>query len=389
MDLRRRSSRNAGDRVTAAGNPTSSSAVQTSTTYSKKTTLTSIMASIKKTRSKTPSVKRKGEAEKFDRKSKKSRMGEEPTSEELHALGEEITLLLHPVISQVDTIIKAFPKYKTEEWFETLQTLRQLIPTLIDKVKSREELSERPELRPIEREGKPFGLPNVDRDLVEENLKDLEACFKKVINQCKEEELPAPSTYCLGSQYRRYQFDSRTAVRDGRVGTIPIALELLHSSFRIFTYWSFQNPYPLPGSPAYSQETRPIDEDVFINTYRAANELLLSMPQLYTSHDDRLHDFRTALLLIFPQNEEYEWLSNSPVGSSLGRVDLLYQYKNPKGPPIPLIFVEIKLELGEGGNPFWQNHRLYQSYTKKNLQSRRNGAPVFFVQLCGMSSIVL
>ena len=44
----------------------------------------------------------------------------------------------------------------------------------------------------------------------------------------------------------------------------------------------------------------------------------------------------------------------------------------------------MKLELGEGGNPFWQNHRLYQSYMKENMKSRHNGAPVFLIQLCGM-----
>ena len=64
------------------------------------------------------------------------------------------------------------------------------------------------------------------------------------------------------------------------------------------------------------------------------------------------------------------------------KVDLVYHCKKTL---VPLIFVEVKLELGEGGNPFWQNHQLYQSYTKENMQSHRNGAPIFFVQLCGMS----
>jgi hypothetical protein len=355
------------------------------------------MASIKKTRSKTSTstgVKRKGLAETVDQKSKKTRMGEEPTSEELRALGEEITLLLEPVIAQVDTIIKAFPQYRDQQWFKALQTRQLLIPTLSTKVKSRDGLSTRPELKPIEREGSPFKLPGADMqapdcDLVDENLKDLDDCFKKVIDQSQElQELPAPSIYCLSTQYRRFQSNPRTAVHDGRAGTPPIALELLHFSFRTFTYWSFHNPYPLPGSPAHSQDTRPIDEDAFIKVYQAANQLLLSMPQLYKSHDDRLDDFRTALLLIFPNNEVYEWVSSMATGSSgpaaRYKVDLVYRHRRNR---IPLFFVEVKLELGEGGNPFWQNHRLYQSYTKENIQSRRNGAPVFFIQLCGMTSL--
>jgi len=400
MDLRRRSSRNARDHVTAAGNPASSSAVQTSTSknsYSKKTTLTSIMASIKKTRSKASTstgVKRKGQAEMVGQKSKKTRMGEEPTSEELRALGEEITLILEPVIAQVDTVIKAFPQYQDQKWFKSLQSRQLLIPTLSTRLKSRDALSTRPELYPIGRIGSPFELPDAGmqapgRDLVDENLKDLDACFKKAIDQSQElQELPAPSIYCLSPHYRRFQSNPRTAVRDGRAGTPPIALELLHLSFRTFTYWSFHNPYPLPGSPAHSQDARSIDEDAFIKVYQAANQLLLSMPQLYKSHDDRLDDFRTALLLIFPNNEDYEWVSSMPTGScgpaSRYKVDLVYRYRRNR---IPLFFVEVKLELGEGGNPFWQNHRLYQSYTKENIQSRQNGAPVFFIQLCGMTSL--
>lgn len=402
MDLRRRSSRNAGDHVTAA---TSSSAVQTSTSknsysknsYSKKTTLTSIMASIKKTRSKTSTstgVKRKGQAESVGQKPKKTRMGEEPTPEELRALGEEITLLLEPLLKQMDTIIKAFPLYHDQPWFKALEIRRLLISTLSDKVKSRDALSTRPELKPIEREGSPLGPSEADmqapyRDLVLENLKDLDDCFKTVIDQSQElQELPAPSIYCLGTQYRRFQSNPRTAVRDGRAGTPPIALELLHLSFRTFTYWSFHNPYPLPGSPAHSQDKRSIDVDAFIKVYQAANQLLLSMPQLYKSHDDRLDDFRTALLLIFPNNEDYEWVASMATGSvgpaARYKVDLVYRYRHTR---IPLFFVEVKLELGEGGNPFWQNHRLYQSYTKENKQSRQNGAPVFFIQLCGMTSL--
>jgi hypothetical protein len=226
-----------------------------------------------------------------------------------------------------------------------------------------------------------------DRVFVQQKFNDLDACLRDVINQSEViPAAPAPSTYCFSSQYKRAQSNSQLAVRDGRMGTAPLALELLHPSFRIFTYWSSINPYPLPGSPEIDE--RKIDKKSFIKAYQAANVLLHSMPQFYSSHDDRLRDFHKALVLVFPENEEFEWCMNAPADQGLSstkvsyRVDIVYRYKKTK---IPLIFVEVKLELGEGGNPFWQNHRLYQAYTDANPKSRFNGAPVFFIQLCGMN----
>lgn len=337
------------------------------------------------------SLKRKGQPEKVGAKSKKKpRMDEELTQEESLALSQEVSQLLQPLQDQLDHIIKAFPQYQQEPWYKTLETRRELLPALSTRVKSRDELLTRPELNPFIRIGLPFTSPGGDwaeseLQLVQVKLDDLDTCLKKAIDQSQEP--PAPSTYCLGAPYRRSQLNPRMGVRDGRTGTAPVALELLHISFRTFTYWSFLSPYPLPGSPAHSKETRSIDKDAFINVYQAANQLLLSMPQLYTSHDDRLDDFKKALLLIFPENDNYEWCQNMPADQGLSeglpvkyRIDIVYRHKRNR---VPLIFIEVKLELGEGGNPFWQNHRLYQSYTKENLKSRRNGAPVFLIQLCG------
>lgn len=354
---------------------------------------------MQKSNTKTPSrmatssaLKRKSQSEKVVSKAKKkTRMAEELTQEETIALNEEVSKLLKPLQDQLESVIKAFPQFQQETWYKALVTRRELIPALINQVKSRDELLTRPELNRFTRKGVPFTLPEAERTeseyrLVRVKLDDLDACLRKAIDQSREP--PAPSTYCLGTPYRRSQLNPQTVVRDGRsMGTAPVALELLHISFRTFTYWSFLDPYPLPGSPSQSKETRSIKKDDFINVYQAANQLLLSMPQLYTSHDDRLEDFKKALLLIFPENEDFEWCHNSPadMGVSDGhpvkyRVDIVYRCRQNH---IPLIFVEVKLELGEGGNPFWQNHRLYQSYTKANLKRRRNGAPVFLIQLCG------
>ena len=268
---------------------------------------------------------------------------------------------------------------------------QQLIPLLSGQLRSQEDLSKRPELAPFSRRGFPFTLPEAERPgsqykFVEAKFMDLDGCLKNIFKQSQEP--PAPLTYCLGAPYRRSQLNPWMAVRDGCMGTAPVALELLHISFRTFTYWSFVNPYPLPGSPTCLQERREI-----INVYQATNQLLFSMPQLYTSHDDRLDDFKKALLLIFPESDSYEWCQNMPADQALPdgspvkyKIDIIYWHKWTH---VPLIFVEVKLELGKGGNPFWQNNHLYQSYMKKNMKSHHNGAPVFLLQLCGMTILHL
>jgi hypothetical protein len=364
---------------------------------SKKTTATIQKISSKKTTSgsksaTSTSLKRRDQPEKVGQTKKKPRMGEELTEEEELILGQEVSQLLQPLQDQLVQVIKAFSHYHKEDWHQRLETRQQLIPLLCGQVRSRKDLSKRPELAPFSRRGLPFTLteaerPGSDYELVEAKFMDLDGCLQKIFEQSQEP--PAPSTYCLGAPYRYSQSNPEMFVRDGRMGTAPVALELLHAAFRTFTYWSFLDPYPLPGSPARSKEKREINNDVFIKVYQTANQLLFSMPQLYSSHDDRLHDFQKALLLIFPENDFYEWCHNIPADQGLPdgsrvkyKVELVYRNKQTR---VPLIFVEVKLELGEGGNPFWQNHRLYQSYTKKNMKSRHNGAPVFLIQLCGMT----
>jgi hypothetical protein len=392
----RSSSRHAGDHVTAAAGiviPKSKSTVQPSTTgrsRSKKTIVTRMKTSIKNkpTGSKT-SFKRKGQPENVGHETTKRSRTEDDE------LLEEVSQLLEPVRFRLDVIIEAFPQYQHEKWYQALETRKVLISNLHLEVESRDGLSMRPELSSFSREGLPFTLPEADRDksdyaLVQVKLDDLEISFRKAIAQLQVHDAPAPSTYCLRSAYKDCQLDSHMAVRDGRTGTVPVALELLHISFRTFTYWSFLNPYPLPGSPAWKKEKRLIDEDkdAFIKVYQAANQLLFSMPHFYDTHDDRLFDFKKALQLIFPEDGDFEWSHSAPADQGLSNVSNKYKidivYRN-KETSIPLIFAEVKLELGEGGNPFWQNHRLYQSYTKSNPESRRNGAPVFLIQLCGMT----
>ena len=157
-----------------------------------------------------------------------------------------------------------------------------------------EEFGSRPELCSFRRAGLPFTLAEEERDesdykLIEAKFIDLERCLRDIVSETKEP--PAPSTYCLSRPYRLSQFNPQMTVHDGHTGTAPVALELLHLSFRTFTYWSFINLYPLPGSPAYLKKTRQINKKAFIRVYQAVNQLLFSMPQLYTAHDDRLGNF--------------------------------------------------------------------------------------------------
>jgi hypothetical protein len=332
----------------------------------------------------TSSSKRKDQPEKTrERNKKKMRMDEEEDDEVEEKV---VSKILQSLEEQFDKVIKVFnEEFGKESWHRELVLRRNLISLLKDGI-GRKSLSTRAELNPLHRKGISETDPAF-REFVQEKFDDLDACLKNAINQSQAAQAaPAPSTYCLAKHYRYAQSKPQMAVRDGRMGTAPLALELLHPSFRIFTYWSSINPYPLPGSP--KTDNREIAKDSFINVYQAANELLHSMPQFYPSHDDRLNDFQKALLSVFPENEEYEWTLNTPADQGLSsetvtyRVDMVYRYKITC---IPIIFVEVKLELGEGGNPFWQNHRLYQSYAEKNPKSRFNGAPVFFVQLCGMN----
>jgi hypothetical protein len=340
----------------------------------------------------TLSVKRKDQPGRVDQHTQKKPKIDEYTEDELLLLRDQISEVLKPLQDQLHAIINAFPQYREERWYKALETRRQLLQVLPSQVQCWEDFALRPEFASFRRAGLPFTLAEEDRgdsdyELIEAKFIDLERCLRDTVGETKEP--PAPSTYCFGRPYRRSQYNPQMTVRDGRTGAAPVALELLHFSFRTFTYWSFINPYPLPGSPAYLRETRQIDKKAFIRVYQVANQLLFSMPQLYTAHDDRLGDFKKALLLIFPDNDDYHWCNNMSADQNLSesgpvryKVDLVYRHGQHR---VPLIFVEVKLELGEGGNPFWQNHRLYQSYIKKNLRARHNGAPVFLVQLCGMT----
>lgn len=378
MDLRR-SFGHAGDHVTAPAvffSSTSSSALSAvkTSTHKKTTTFTSMNK---------PSKKMSSGGKSDILKRKTSKVGEKSTKRSKTADEEDLDVsnILRGLQAEINVTLATFTRYEADDWYQDLKARSQLLPSLASgnipmTLKS---LVQHEELKPFKE------LPPhcSDDDLLKRKMKDLEILRKEITDISV--ELPAPSTYCLGASYRRVKMDPMmTTVRDGRQEpSFPVALELLHSSFRAFTYFSFVDPIPLPGSPAYSKEERLNLEDkkTFTNVYQAANRLLHSMPQLYDSHDDRLQDFLKALREIFPPDDTYEWSINTTTTTDRYRADAVYRNKLTG---VPVIYVEVKTELGEGGNPFWQNHRVYQSYTENPKNDCSNGAPVFLVQLCGL-----
>jgi hypothetical protein len=296
------------------------------------------------------------------------------------------TEALDPLLKEISTVLKAFSdEHKDEKWYKRLKLRYSLLSTVTSNITTRRDLAGRKEMEeficpPIEElsQETQCNHPNLCT-----KFDDIERLRKNAISHALEPV--APSVYCFHRAYHRYQLDPRTAVRAGRPGPYPIPLELLHPAFRTYTYWSVLNPVATPGC---SDEGEFIDLDTRMELEECISMLRHSMPQFYSSHDGRLRAFLDALKKIFPENSQYEWCINEPANvvdptdsQSPYKIDIVYRYKTTR---IPLIFVEVKLEMGEGGDPFWQNNRLYQSFITEP-QVRETEAPVFFVQLCGMT----
>jgi len=321
--------------------------------------------------------------QKRDKKSKGKGM-EEDGSEDV--VFKDVTQVLDPLLEEIFNILDAFSDdHKNILWYKNLKLRHSLLSIVTSNITTRRDLAGRQELKDS------FICPPIHElppetqchyEALKTKFTDIEKHRNKAIAQALEPV--APSLYCLYRAYHVYQLDSRMAVRAGRPGPYPIPLELLHPAFRTYTYWSVVNPVAKPGC---SDETKFIDIDTRIQLEECIRMLQQSMPKLYSAHDERLRAFLDALKKIFPENREYEWCMNEPANvvdsdiQSRYKIDIVYRYKTTR---IPLIFVEVKLEMGEGGDPFWQNNRLYQTYIK-DPRVLATGAPVFFVQLCGMT----
>jgi len=163
-----------------------------------------------------------------------------------------------------------------------------------------------------------------------------------------------------------------------------LSLELFHPVFRTFMTWAVHN--------STSSEDLNYDEKTSIQVDRCVRTLQQTMPQIFSTHDAQQKAFLEAFLEAFPQSTMFEWcqnepadLLNSPGNQTKHKINLVYRHKKTL---VPLIFVEVKLEMGEGGDPFWQNNRLYQTYIELCPDVRKTGAPVFFVHLCGNMTFI-
>jgi len=291
----------------------------------------------------------------------------------------EATKILFPLLNEIEGILGHFGHaHQGDPWYNNLKLRCNLLGDIPNNIEIRKDLADRAELK------LPFDCPSQDalaegtaenHPLLQNKFKDLEKHREAIIRRGLEPV--APSAYCLRRAYVSYQLDGRTAIRAGRPGPFSLPLELFHSAFRTYTGWV-----------VHKSDSFQSDEN-FIALDRCVRTLQDTMPQFFATHDERQKAFLEALLEVFPQNDLYGWFQNEPAdllnpphNRSKHKIDLVYLHKLTR---IPLIFVEIKLEMGEGGDPFWQNNRLYKTLIDSCPPVRKSGAPVFFLHLSGMT----
>ncbi|KAF8906953.1 hypothetical protein CPB84DRAFT_1844088 [Gymnopilus junonius] len=333
-----------------------------------------------------------------DDPSQSTRKKQKEDEDNLEDQASEIAELIGPLIEELEGIIRTFVEYKDEPWYKDLVLRSQLIPMLPLTVTHRLELVDRPELKAFRFSSADTFTFSPDKDVPDGyeysynmlliKFRDLDRHRRIAISSSFQP--PAPSTYCLYPTYKLWQLRyPQAAVRDGCATDFPLPLELFHHAFRVFTYWATW-PLPLLGSSTPDKRKGlNINLEDRIRVFQAVNELLQVMPCFFSAHDDRLRAFRLAFQNCFRVDEgsDYQWVLSEPAdqGTSQGsvkyRVDAVYRHKRSL---VPIIFLEVKLEEGIGGNAFWQNHHLYQAYVEKNPTAHFNGAPpMFFVQLAG------
>ena len=122
----------------------------------------------------------------------------------------------------------------------------------------------------------------------------------------------------------------------------------------------------------------------FLKIVKATANLQAEMIQCYEKHDDRQSALLYYLEQIFPSNHIFRWEQKSRITKE-GRstIDLVYLRIKDR---LPLIFVEVKIERGQGGDPFMQNVSMYGlSIAQKRFDNMREktGGAAFFFQVTG------
>jgi hypothetical protein len=370
----RRSKRFAGGTATATEGATSAEKSKATTKKNSTSKPLGSKATSKATLKATPKNS-KAKASKPGKEDAKKTMDEDEPEEGLYQ--KEARNALMPLIDELQAILRAFEhSSEASAWYRGLNTRFELISRVANNIKVRKDLLDRIELQDA------FVCPSshelaedVSHALLVTKYKDLEAHRHAVVRHGLDPV--APSTYCLHKHYLAYQLDDRTAVRVGRPQPFPLPLELLHPAFRTYTAWAVHR----------STSSDDPDDDNVIQLDRCVRTLQQTMPKIFSNHDARQKAFLEALVEAFPEDPYYEWcpnepadVLNSPGNQTKYKIDLVYRNRLTL---VPLIFVEVKLEMGEGGDPFWQNNRLYQTYIELCPEALKNGAPVFFLHLCG------
>ena len=301
----------------------------------------------------------------------------------------EVRQILDPLIQTVTETLYEFGNFQGSA---ELKERKASLEELCQKFKNREYLIGHEVL------ASSFVLPN---DGEPQKLVARFQLLEQLRKECmsKARKVP-PSRYCKFPAWQRCQAVPEMTIRAGRykpLPSYPLPLELLHDSFRTFTYWMMYPPKLNPESISTSLESNstavpPEAQSSLIQVAQCADILQHNMPQMFDGHDHRLTSFLNALRAAFPDDADHEWCTNvnpmldgsQPQNSKDSKVDILYRHRITL---IPIIYVEVKLELGLGGDPFWQNSRLYRLYTQRTKNACGNGAPVFFIHLTGMPII--
>lgn len=203
----------------------------------------------------------------------------------------------------------------------------------------------------------------------------LENLRRQVVGDLHSDSVPSPSVLCVGKNWHAYQLKDGFQKRNERpLGKLTsfLPLEVMHEAF-------YQFSRTLDSALADLQ--RDID---FQPAQLAAFNLSQTMPMLFADHNSRAEAFLEGLKEIFPEDERHKW-SHDKRQAALGRtsVDLVYTVDS-----VPVIMIEVKLELGSGGDPHIQLQAYYDIYLRENSEIWKTGAPMFLITLSGMSNLV-
>ena len=328
------------------------------------------------------SVKRKasGKFESVSKKSKKSGPEQEADDDgDDFTVRKDIISVMAPLLDEISKVLLLFGPHSATAWYKALTKRRTKLEEACKTVSSRQELMTH---NSLEASFSPGSIPGIGA--ASKKLATLFQALEKHRLACiTQSKSYPPSLYC--QTWQQVQDDPNLAIHAGRGKapiSFPLPLPLIHPAFRLFVFWM---QYP----PNLDFKTEP---PTSLNSVaKCVDTLLLSTPAIYWTHDQCLQAFEKALAIAFPENEVFEWYTNctmsldpsNPTGAR-ERVDLVYRNRDTL---VASVFVEVKLEPGKGGDPFWQNGRIYQLYVEQNPKARENGAPVFFIQLSGMAFI--